>query len=151
MGIAILLFLPSFPFAASFLSPREKAIAQARLRDHKPQSHGGMTGWNGFKAIVSDPNSWLFMLVYASCRVFLYLPVKSSNKQAFLSVNVGVATISYFLPVVCHSIFMFILKFVLLTQLLVDQSPRVLLDQRPRDDCSSIHRRVVYGGFPSFA
>ncbi|PFH50844.1 hypothetical protein AMATHDRAFT_75321 [Amanita thiersii Skay4041] len=80
MGFMILFFLPSFPFAASFLSLRERAIAQARLqRDHKPQSHGGMTGWEGFKAIISDVNSWLFMSIYASF-------------------NVGVATISYFLP-----------------------------------------------------
>ncbi|KAL4259179.1 hypothetical protein AB1N83_007018 [Pleurotus pulmonarius] len=80
MAISILLFLPSFPFSADFLSPREKAIAQARLnQDHNPQSHGGMSGWEGFKAIVSDINAWLFMLIYASF-------------------NVGVATISYFLP-----------------------------------------------------
>ncbi|KAF5384199.1 hypothetical protein D9615_003370 [Tricholomella constricta] len=80
MAVAILLFLPSFPFTASFLTPHERAIAQARLnRDHKPQSHGGMTGWKGFKAIVGDPNAWLFTLVYASF-------------------NVGVATVSYFLP-----------------------------------------------------
>ncbi|KAF8800650.1 MFS general substrate transporter [Phlegmacium glaucopus] len=80
MALMILFFLPSFPFSASFLTPRERAIAQARLnRDHKPQSHGGMTGWSGFKAVVADINSWLFMLVYASF-------------------NVGVATISYFLP-----------------------------------------------------
>ena len=76
--------------------------------------------------------------------------MKSSSKQAFLSVIVGVATISYFLPVVCHSIFMFGLKIMLLTQLPVDQAPRVLLDQCPRDDCSSKPRRVVYGGLPSF-
>lgn len=68
MAISILLFLPSFPFSAEFLSPREKAIAQARLnKDHNPQSHGGMSGWEGFKAIVSDINAWLFMLIYASC------------------------------------------------------------------------------------
>ncbi|KAF5348887.1 hypothetical protein D9756_009798 [Leucocoprinus leucothites] len=80
MGTVVLLFLPSFPFSASFLSPRERAIAQARLNsDHKPQSHGGMTGWQGFKAIITDPNAWLFMTIYASF-------------------NVGVATISYFLP-----------------------------------------------------
>jgi len=148
-----LLFFPSLPFAASFLSPREKAIAQARLnRDHRPQSHGGMTGWSGFKAVVSDPNSWLFMLIYASCKVFykLCLPVKSSSKQALLSAIVGVATISYFLPAVCHSIFMLSLKIMLLTQLPVDQTPRVLLDQCPRDDCSSKPRRMVYGGLPSF-
>ncbi|TFK31426.1 MFS general substrate transporter [Crucibulum laeve] len=80
MALMILLFLPSFPFSATFLTPRERAIAQARLnRDHKPQSHGGMNGWKGFKAIISDLNSWLFMLIYASF-------------------NVGVATVSYFLP-----------------------------------------------------
>ncbi|KAF5365235.1 hypothetical protein D9758_005403 [Tetrapyrgos nigripes] len=80
MGLAILLWLPSFPFSASFLSPRERAIAQARLnRDHNPTSHGGMTGLQGFKAVVSDLNSWMFMIIYASF-------------------NVGVATISYFLP-----------------------------------------------------
>ncbi|KAF8624722.1 hypothetical protein AX17_007053 [Amanita inopinata Kibby_2008] len=80
MGAVILFFLPAFPFTASFLTPRQRAIAQARLqRDHKPQSHGGMTGWEGFKAIISDVNAWLFTLTYASF-------------------NVGVATISYFLP-----------------------------------------------------
>jgi MFS family permease len=79
-ALSILLFLPSFPFSATFLTPRERAIAQARLdRDHKPTSHGGMTGWQGFKAVVSDLNSWLFMLVYASF-------------------NIGVATVTYFLP-----------------------------------------------------
>ncbi|KAH0578448.1 hypothetical protein H2248_003594 [Termitomyces sp. 'cryptogamus'] len=80
MALTILVFLPSFPFMARFLTPRERAIAQARLnRDHKPQSHGGMTGWQGFKAVIADPNAWLFALIYASF-------------------NVGVATISYFLP-----------------------------------------------------
>lgn len=69
MGTVILIFLPSFPFSASFLTPRDKAIAQARLnRDHKPQSHGGMNGLAGFKAIVVDPNAWLLMLIYASCK-----------------------------------------------------------------------------------
>ncbi|KAF7319362.1 MFS general substrate transporter [Mycena chlorophos] len=80
MAFMILFFLPSFPFSATFLTPRERAIAQARLdRDQKPTSHGGMTGWQGFKAILADPNAWLFMLIYASF-------------------NVGVATVSYFLP-----------------------------------------------------
>ncbi|KAF8892997.1 MFS general substrate transporter [Infundibulicybe gibba] len=80
MGVMILFFLPSFPFSATFLTHRERAIAQARLnRDHRPQSHGGMSGWAGFKAVVSDLNAWLFMLIYASF-------------------NVGVATVSYFLP-----------------------------------------------------
>jgi hypothetical protein len=69
MALMILLFLPSFPFSATFLTLRERAIAQARLnRDHKPQSHGGMNGWQGFKAIISDPNAWLFMSIYASCK-----------------------------------------------------------------------------------
>jgi len=80
MASVILIFLPSFPFSATFLTPRERAIAQARVnKDHKPTSHGGMNGWQGFKAIVSDVNAWLFVLIYASF-------------------NVGVATISYFLP-----------------------------------------------------
>ncbi|KAF8062195.1 MFS general substrate transporter [Lyophyllum atratum] len=80
MAVAILLFLPSFPFTATFLTPRERAIAQARLnRDHKPQSHGGMTGWQGFKAILIDPNAWLLALILASC-------------------NVGAITVPYFLP-----------------------------------------------------
>ncbi|KAG7451677.1 MFS general substrate transporter [Guyanagaster necrorhizus] len=80
MATMILFFLPSFPFSSTFLTARERAVAQARLnRDHKPQSHGGMTGWEGFKHVILDINSWLFMLIYASF-------------------NVGVATISYFLP-----------------------------------------------------
>ncbi|TFY63736.1 hypothetical protein EVG20_g6198 [Dentipellis fragilis] len=80
MAFMILLFLPSFPFSATFLTPREKAIAQARLNtDHKPRSHGGMNGWQGFKAVVADVNSWLLMTIYASF-------------------NVGVATSTYFLP-----------------------------------------------------
>ncbi|KAJ3998253.1 MFS general substrate transporter [Lentinula boryana] len=82
MATMILFFLPPFPFFATFLTPRERAIAQARLnRDHKPQSHGGMNGWQGFKAVVTDIHAWMFMTVYASC-------------------NVGVATISYFLPTI---------------------------------------------------
>jgi len=80
MAFMILLFLPAFPFSARFLTPRERAISQARLnRDQNPQSHGGMTGWKGVIAIVSDINAWLFTLLYASF-------------------NVCVATISYFLP-----------------------------------------------------
>nr|VWO95270.1 Probable membrane NADH dehydrogenase NdhA [Ganoderma boninense] len=86
MAFVILLFLPSFPFSTTFLTPREKAIAQARLnRDHRPQSHGGMTGWQGFKAVVNDPHSWALMIVYASF-------------------NVGVATISYFLPTLINEL-----------------------------------------------
>lgn len=75
-----MMFLPSFPFAATFLTPREKAIAQARMdRDQKPTSHGGMTGWEGFKAVVNDVNAWLLVIIYAGF-------------------NVGTATITYFLP-----------------------------------------------------
>ncbi len=71
MAVVILLFLPSFPFTASFLTPREKAIAQARVnRSHRPQSHGGMTGWQGFKAIVNDVHAWALMVVYASCESY---------------------------------------------------------------------------------
>ncbi|PCH37504.1 MFS general substrate transporter [Wolfiporia cocos MD-104 SS10] len=80
MAFLLLLFLPSFPFAAGFLSPREKAIAQARMdRDQKPTSHGGMTGWQGFKAVVNDINSWLLVVIYSGF-------------------NIGVSTITYFLP-----------------------------------------------------
>ncbi|KAI0672413.1 MFS general substrate transporter [Trametes maxima] len=86
MALAILLFLPSFPFSATFLTPRERAIAQARLnRDHRPQSHGGMNGWAGFKAVVNDVNAWALMIIYASF-------------------NVGVATISYFLPTLINEL-----------------------------------------------
>ena len=70
MAGVIFLFLPAFPFCATFLTPRERAIAQARLnRDHRPTSHGGMTGWEGFKAIVNDVNAWMLMIVYASCEL----------------------------------------------------------------------------------
>lgn len=101
MAVMILFFLPSFPFSASFLSPRERAIAQARLnRDHKPQSHGGMNGWHGFKAVVSDLNAWCFMLVYASCKSWTTSYIHKTDTARFNVVNVGVATISYFLPTV---------------------------------------------------
>ncbi|KAF8827123.1 hypothetical protein HHX47_DHR5000603 [Lentinula edodes] len=74
------------PLLDGFFTPREKAIAQARVnRDHRPQSHGGMTGWQGFKAVVIDPNAWMFMSIYASF-------------------NVGVATISYFLPTLINDL-----------------------------------------------
>ncbi|EGO26897.1 hypothetical protein SERLADRAFT_436717 [Serpula lacrymans var. lacrymans S7.9] len=86
MAVVVLFFLPSYPFTASFLSPRERAISQARLsRDHKPQSHGGMTGWQGFKAILCDVNAWLFVLIYATF-------------------NVGVATMTYFLPTLINNL-----------------------------------------------
>lgn len=72
MASTILFLLPSFPFTASFLTPREKAIAQARVnRDHRPQSHGGMSGWEGFKAVVNDFNAWALMVIYASCGYIL--------------------------------------------------------------------------------
>ena len=75
MAFMILMFLPSFPFSSTFLTPRERAIAQARLNcDQKPQSHGGMSGMAGFKAVVSDPNAWMFMLIYASCEFTVKLP-----------------------------------------------------------------------------
>lgn len=68
MAFVLLLFLPAFPFSSSFLTPREKAIAQARLdRDHRPRSHGGPSGWQGLRAVLRDANAWLLMLVYASC------------------------------------------------------------------------------------
>ncbi|KAJ3868982.1 MFS general substrate transporter [Lentinula novae-zelandiae] len=86
MAFVTLFFLPAFPFSASFFTPREKAIAQARVnRDHRPQSHGGMTGWQGLKAVVIDPNAWMFMSIYASF-------------------NIGVATISYFLPTLINDL-----------------------------------------------
>ncbi len=100
MASTILFLLPSFPFTASFLTPREKAIAQARVnRDHRPQSHGGMSGWEGFKAVVNDFNAWALMVIYASCEC---IPLSKAPRTDFNSpVNVGVATISYFLPTVC--------------------------------------------------
>jgi hypothetical protein len=68
MAFVLLLFLPSFPFTSTFLTPREKAIAQARLdRDHRPNSHGGMNGWQGLKAVARDLNSWLLMMIYVGC------------------------------------------------------------------------------------
>ncbi|KAL0946223.1 hypothetical protein HGRIS_012482 [Hohenbuehelia grisea] len=80
MAVVLLLVLPSFPFAAPFLTTRERAIAQARLnRDQKPQSHGGMTGMEGIKAVLSDVHAWLFVILYTCF-------------------NIGAATISYFLP-----------------------------------------------------
>ena len=78
MALAILLFLPSFPFSATFLTPRERAIAQARLnRDHKPTSHGGVSGWQSFKLVINDVHAWMFMIVYASCKldVFCFLVI----------------------------------------------------------------------------
>ncbi|KAF8580766.1 MFS general substrate transporter [Ramaria rubella] len=86
MAFVLLLFLPSFPFTSTFLSPREKAIAQARLdRDHRPTSHGGMNGWQGLKAVMLDLNSWLLMLIY-------------------VGFNIGTATSTYFLPTLINDL-----------------------------------------------
>ncbi|KAF8525766.1 major facilitator superfamily domain-containing protein [Hysterangium stoloniferum] len=83
MALMLLLFLPSFPFTATFLTPREKSIAQARVdRDHRPSSHGGMNGWEGLKAILVDINAWLLMVVY----------------------NIGTATSTYFLPTIINGL-----------------------------------------------
>jgi len=74
MAFILLFLLPAFPFSTTFLTPRERAIAQARLnRDHKPQSHGGMTGLQGLKAVFTDINCWMFMCIYASCACLHYL------------------------------------------------------------------------------
>ncbi|EED84141.1 predicted protein [Postia placenta Mad-698-R] len=100
MAALILMFLPSFPFAATFLTPREKAIAQARMdRDQKPTSHGGMTGWEGFKAVVNDVNAWLLVIIYAGCEpLLLFTCMKLDLTLREHAVNVGTATITYFLP-----------------------------------------------------
>ncbi|KAF8307169.1 MFS general substrate transporter [Clavulina sp. PMI_390] len=79
MAVVILLWLPSFPFASTFLTPRERAIAVARLKDQRPKSHGGANGWAGLKLVVLDPLSWMFAVLY-------------------VSFNICTATISYFLP-----------------------------------------------------
>ncbi|KAJ7507338.1 major facilitator superfamily domain-containing protein [Mycena galericulata] len=82
LSFAILILLPSSPFAAWFLSPREGAIAYARLnRDQKPQMRGGLTGRQGFKAVVSDPNAWLLLVIYGSF-------------------NIATVTMAFFLPTV---------------------------------------------------
>jgi hypothetical protein len=73
MATILLLFLPSFPFTATFLSPREKAIAQARVdQDHRPSSHGGMNGWQGLKAVLVDIHSWMLMLIYVGCKYIYF-------------------------------------------------------------------------------
>ncbi|EPT00545.1 hypothetical protein FOMPIDRAFT_1036697 [Fomitopsis schrenkii] len=80
MALLLLLFLPSFPFTASFLTPRQRAIAQARLnQDQKPTSHGGMSSLHAVTAVLSDLNAWLLVVVYCGF-------------------NVGTATVTYFLP-----------------------------------------------------
>ena len=67
MAFVILFRLPSFPFTASFLTTRERAIAVARLKEHKPKSHGGATGWDGMKLVFFDPAIWMFVVLYCSC------------------------------------------------------------------------------------
>jgi hypothetical protein len=74
-----LFFLPSFPFSATFLTPREKAIAQARVqRDHQPTSHGGIGGWKAFKEVVGDVKCWVFAVIYCGCE-FGYIFLLSST------------------------------------------------------------------------
>jgi len=86
MATVLLLFLPSFPFTATFLTPREKAIAQARVdRDHRPTSHGGMNGWQGLRAVLLDINAWLLMVIY-------------------VGFNIGTATSTYFLPTIINGL-----------------------------------------------
>ncbi|KAG6810719.1 hypothetical protein H0H92_010601 [Tricholoma furcatifolium] len=86
LAVVIFFYLPPFPFAATFLTPRERAIAQARLNhDHRPQSHGGMTGWQGLKAIIADLHAWLFLLAYCGF-------------------SMSVSTISYFLPTLINGL-----------------------------------------------
>lgn len=86
MAVAILIWLPSFPFSATFLNYRERAIAQARVnRDHKPRSHGGMTGWQGVKAVLIDPSAWLLMLIYASCEPFVFGILRLTESRMFYS------------------------------------------------------------------
>jgi len=79
MAIVILAWLPAFPFSCTFLTTHEKAIAQARLREHRPKSHGGASGWEGIKLVSKDITVWAFVILYTSF-------------------NTCVATISYFLP-----------------------------------------------------
>lgn len=67
MAFVILLCLPAFPFTASFLTTREKAIAVARLKEHKPKSHGGISGWEGLKLVLFDLGMWMFIVLYCSC------------------------------------------------------------------------------------
>lgn len=71
MALVILLWLPPFPFAAKFLTKRERAIAQARLKEQRPKSHGGASGWEGFKLVVNDLTVWAFVVLYVSCEFFL--------------------------------------------------------------------------------
>ncbi|KAF7319347.1 MFS domain-containing protein [Mycena chlorophos] len=82
LSFAFLILLPSFPFSAWFLSPRERAIAHARLqRDQKPQTEGGPLPWSAFKAVIKDLNVWLLLVAYASRTVSMsyFLPTVIKN------------------------------------------------------------------------
>jgi len=70
MAFVILFFLPAFPFTAPFLNDHEKAVAVARLKDHKPKSHGGTSGLNGLKLVLLDLGMWMFVVLYCSCEFF---------------------------------------------------------------------------------
>jgi len=70
MAFVILFFLPAFPFTAPFLNPREKAVAVARLKDHRPKSHGGTSGLDGLKLVLLDLGMWMFVVLYCSCEFF---------------------------------------------------------------------------------
>ena len=104
----ILFFLPSFPFSAGFLTQRERAIAQARLnRDQRPQSHGGMSGGKGILNIITDIHAWMFTVLYASCKFICTITIQPPLFTMFDPVNVGVATISYFLPTVSERLYIY--------------------------------------------
>ncbi|KAG6836072.1 hypothetical protein H0H93_011653, partial [Arthromyces matolae] len=100
LAFAVLFYLPSFPFAATFLSPRERAIAQARLnRDHRPRSHGGMAGWQAFKAIITDLNAWLFTVAYcgfamATTSISYFVPTVSLSPST-LTISLYTITMSW--------------------------------------------------------
>jgi len=82
MAFVILLWLPSFPFTASFLTEREKAIAVARLKDHKPKSHGGANGWDGLRLVMADLSMWMFAALYCSCELLPPSLQKKDSEQS---------------------------------------------------------------------
>ena len=67
MAIIILLCLPAFPFTARFLTKKQRVIAVARLRDHRPKSHGGTGGWKAVRLVLTDPHCWGFVIIYSTC------------------------------------------------------------------------------------
>ena len=67
MAGIILLFLPAFPFTAKFLTKKQRVIAVARLRDHRPKSHGGSNGWEAVRLVLTDLHCWGFVIIYSSC------------------------------------------------------------------------------------